>query len=283
MSSSYMTEPSAKVILDSISPDGHRLTTFEVVMHRFVLAEANTHRVFSKNSASSRAIPVEKMLAQYDDFPALPVKWTSEQPGMSGGKELEDSDLFEAQALLFDIHSYIGDKVNNYISDHPDKSTRLHKSVLNRVLEPFMYHKVIITSTDYDNFFAQRIHPDAQPEIAVVAEAMKKALDESIPNDTRYGQWHMPYVSEEEIQEHSYSTLLKISAARCARVSYLSHDGVRDISKDIDLFEKLTSADPPHYSPLEHVATPAFALERQQGNFNGWAQLRHEYREIQWL
>lgn len=262
----------AKVILDSISPLGHRLTTMEVTFHRFVLAEFNTHRQFSRNSASSRAIPLEKMLARLQTEETQPLSWPAEQPGMQGGATLEGADLDDAIALWEDIRDYTRYRIEDYISAHPEKSKRVHKSVINRLLEPFLQHTVIVSSTEWDNFFAQRCSPLAQPEIRVVAEQMREALNASTPTEVGFGEWHTPYVYETDLSE---SERRMVSVARCARVSYLTHDGVPNVDKDLKLYEKLVGANPPHYSPLEHVATPADVGETVPGNFEGWHQLRH--------
>lgn len=277
-----MTRPSAKIILDSISEKGDRLTTMEVVFHRFVLAEFNTHRVFSRNSASSRAIPVEKQLTRYIDDPAIPLELPAEQPGMQGGSSLEGQDYIDAQILIDSIHSFTGNMVMTYLKDHPNKSNRLHKSVLNRYLEPFMWHTVIVTSTEYENFFKQRCSPLAQPEIRAVAEEMERVYRESTPELIMAGEWHTPYILDDEYFLDQ-DELKRLSAARCARVSYLTHDGKRDITEDFKLFERLASADPGHWSPLEHVATPySPGLVRRlsspnKGNLKGWRQMRHDF------
>lgn len=264
-------KPSAKVILDSISPLGHRLTTIEATMHRFVLAEFNTHRIFSRNSASSRAIPVEKQLQRILENPAFPLVWAAEQPGMQGGGELEGRDLHDAQDLFRESWNDTVDLIKLYLDSKTYKSSRLHKSLINRLLEPFMWHTVIVTSTDYSNFFKLRCSPLAQPEIRVVAEAMREAYFSSTPTVVNYGEFHTPYIDE----EFCVRDTLKVSAARCARVSLLTHDGVRSPDKDVELFEKLISANPKHESPLEHVASPARLSEAPLGNFSGWHQLRH--------
>lgn len=265
--------PAAKVILDSVSPEGSRLTTMEVRFHRFVLAEFNTHRVFSRNSASSRAIPVAKQLEMVSEWPALPVKWAAEQPGMQGGSELEGQDRRDAVALFGDVHDVVTGMVDAYLERHPDKSTRLHKSLINRLLEPFMWHTVIVTATEWGNFFDQRCSPLAQPEIEAVALLMEEALAASTPQRLFYGEWHLPYVTGTIDALEDLDTKLALSAARCARVSYLNHDGVRDIDADVKLFKRLRDAEPPHFSPFEHQATPKVQCNR--GNFDGWMQYRH--------
>lgn len=275
---------SAKVIKDSVSEAGDRLTTMEVVCHRFVLAEFNTHRAFSRNSASSRAIPLHKQIERVRKDPAIPMVWASEKPGMSGGAEIDSPG---AATLAWLDASEEAVQHAQHMAD-----LGVHKSLCNRLLEPFMWHTIIVSATDWDGFWKQRCSPLAQPEMRLCAEAMKLAYNESTPTFVQYDQWHMPYVSERDFSEEEFDSaasaieiVKQISAARCARVSYLTHDGVRDPSKDLDLFQKLATADPPHASPLEHVATPGrtnpslIAGEispKTPGNFTGWRQLRHD-------
>lgn len=268
-----MTEISAKVITDSFSPYGNRLTTMELVYPRFIHSEFMTHRVFSRNSASSRAIPVTKTLERVAHDPALPVVWTSEQSGMQGGAELMDNDLADAMSLFNEIRIHTLNEIGRYITGHPH--VRLHKSLLNRLLEPFAWHTVIVSATEWTNFFGLRCSPLAQPEIQDLAYKMRDALEASTSTEIGHGQWHLPYIQEDEIDEYELRVLCKVSAARCARVSYLTHDGVRDIEKDIELCDRLMSAEPAHASPLEHVATPRAPRFSNPGNFVGWAQFRH--------
>lgn len=292
-----MIEPSAIVRADSITATGARLTTFEVVMHRFVLAEFNTHRVFSRNSASSRAIPVSKQIKKIDDNPAWPLEWPCEQPGMQGGVPLEGDDLALAQEFWEFAESSAMASVETYLKMvkqlHPDadadelKKHTLHKSLINRILEPFMWHTVIVTSTEWENFFRQRLSTLAQPEIRVPAEKIYEALMASEPTLLYDGDWHLPYIRKEDYDAADLESLKKISVARCARVSYLTQDGVRDLSEDLKLFDRLITADPPHYSPMEHVATPNHKnvtwLDGEPlallGNFPGWSQLRHHGKQ----
>lgn len=277
----------AKVIADSITPHGRRLTTVEATIHRFVLAELNTHRVFSRNSASSRAIPLVKQLDRMADNPAWPVSWPAEQPGMQGGAELDPHDLTDAQNLWQDVYSYTWERVSQYLNMKPSGNERLHKSVVNRLLEPFMYHTVIISATEWDGFFAQRCSPLAQPEIRIVAEAIRDAITLSEPV-TRYAAdglaldradwmgWHLPYMTQQDLRDCAScgEDPRHVSAMRCARVSYLTHDGVRDVQVDAEKYRDLVSASPPHWSPLEHVARPAEEFEMAGANFRGWVQLR---------
>lgn len=245
------TQPSARVIADSVSPGGDRLTTMEVVVHRFVLAELNTHRVFSRNSASSRAIPVHQQVQRVLDDPAVPVSWPAEQRGMQGGEPLGVDCEARARNVWLRARVSAVNDVQALVR------SGLHKSVTNRLLEPFMWHTVVITSTAWKNFFGLRLGVLAQPEIRAAANAMFEAYSYSEPRPLEVGQWHLPYVRAEDWEDNRDETLIKVSAARCARVSYLTQNGVRDIEKDIELYDRLTSADPMHASPLEHVATPA--------------------------
>jgi len=266
-----MTEPTARVLLDSISPKGNRLTTLEVVMHRFVLAEFNTHRVFSRNSASSRAIPVKKQMERVRTDPALPLSWPAEQKGMQGGAELT------GVARQYAIETWLDARDSALRHAETLLNFKVHKSVVNRLLEPFMWHTVIVSSTNWQGFWDQRCSLLAQPEIHAAADAMHDAYSHSTPDEVAWGEWHMPLIEDTELRECSVFNYdpRHISAARCARVSYLTHDGQRSYDADQELFDRLSTAEPPHASPLEHVATPS-AMFWQQGNFDGWRQLRHE-------
>lgn len=270
-------EPRAQVIADSVSSSGVRVTTMEVTFHRFILAEVNTHRVLSRNSASSRAIPLEKMLARAVGTPALPLQWPREQPGMSGGDELEGTALEDAMHLLAKIRNYTTRVLSEYIVDHPDKSTRLHKSILNRPLEWFMWHTAILTSTEWGNLLKQRDHPDAQPEFRALAQLIRKALEESTPVRTGPYGFHIPYYDPERDVELSLEDRLKVSVARCARVSYLTHDGERDTAEDIRMHDETLWAKG-HWSPMEHQAllVPPISRIPHFGNLQPpWRQLRH--------
>lgn len=286
-------QPSAKVISDSVAyfPDrlgvlqdgspavyGKRLTTMEVVMNRFVLAEFNTHRMFSRNSASSRAIPVKKQIEKVRNDIAYPRGWPAEQKGMQGGDLLPE---FESDCArdVWDVAAR-----NAIASAEVLVNLGVHKSVTNRLLEPFMWHTAVVTSSEWENFFTQRCSPLAQPELRATAEAMYTALLESTPTPLKVGEWHLPYTDSEDwkwaetrdIPSKAVHLLKMLSVARCARVSYLTQDGKRDPGLDVDMYARLIEAAPPHASPLEHVATPVEEFEYGLGNFRGWRQLRHE-------
>ena len=240
----------------------------EVVMHRFVLAEFNTHRVFSRNSASSRAIPITKQIKQIRDNLAYPVEWGSNQRGMQAGPVLDEIRETSARSVWKAASEVAISAAEAFIG------FEVHKQVANRLLEPFLWHTAIVSSTEWDNFFTQRCGPLAQPEIRVVAEAMQDALNASTPTTVKHNKWHTPYIQPDEQPMLSIQSRIKISAARCARVSYLTHDKRRDFDADLDLYKKLVSAQPPHASPLEHIATPHEGIT--VGNFEGWDQWRHK-------
>lgn len=263
---------SAKILADSVSEQGHRLTTMEVCFPRMVLAEFNTHRTFSRNSASSRAIPIEKQLAKIIDQPFIPSYWGANQSGMQAEHELDNTAKVQAKTEWIAARDSALAHVKNLLT------IGLHKQLANRLLEPFMWQTVIVTATEWNNFFALRANVMAQPEIRTVAEMMLDAYTASTPKLLAEGEWHLPLIQPLEydgVFEKS-ADARKISAARCARVSYLTHDGTRDLAADIVLYDRLTSGG--HMSPLEHTARPLTSDELTEsewrGNFKGWMQLR---------
>lgn len=280
-----MTErlESARVILDSINQQGNRLTTMELCFWRPMLAEFNTHRSHSRNSASSRAIPVVKQLEKLRKNPAFPLVWASEQKGMQGGAELTGDDLDDAKALFENVYMHTLEAVTQYVHWHPideEGKARLHKSLLNRLLEPFMWHTVIASATDagWANFFQLRssyFTELAQPEIMVVADLAWDAYQASEPTLLQVGEWHTPYILAGEYEAFDVEIRKQVSVARSARVSYLTHEGVRDPQEDVAMYGRLVAAVPRHDSPMEHVATPALRGEETPGNFDGFHQLRH--------
>ena len=269
---------SAKVILDSVNPhNGVRLITSELTYPRFIHAEFMTHRQFSRNAASSRAIPTRKMLKMVQENPAMPVAWGKNRRGMSASKEVED--ILGCQKLWLEAR----DKAVKYAQEMYDLG--LHKQIVNRVLEPWKWITVICSTTFTSNFMALRNHEDAQPEIAHLARLWDDAINASEPRER---VWHMPYIQGDE-HGLALNVQQKISVARCARVSYLTHDGKRDIDKDLQLYERLlTGSGHGHWSPFEHVAMSTdmqgcyydFATDTWSwepircGNFKGWLQYR---------
>lgn len=262
-----------RVIADSVSPAGVRLTTLEVTMPRFVLAEFNTHRMFSRNAASSRAIPVARRIEAVLDDPVLPVEWGKNQRGMQAREEVDAIERDKALWAWLEARGWAATFAAEL------DAVGLHKQLANRLIEPWAWITVVVTATEWANFFAQRCHPDAQPEFRVAAELMRDVLAASEPTSIAADEWHLPYVDDDELPEIPPSIwvrgLARLSVARCARVSTLTHDGGRDPDADVALYERLVAADPPHASPLEHVATP-IAANVWCSNFRGWCQHRHQ-------
>lgn len=268
---------SVKIIADSISQDGHRLTTFQLRYWRAIHADLMSHRAFSRNASSSRAIPVKKMLQQVWNDPAMPVHWGVNRPGMQAKEQLKGWRLALTK-LLWKTAS----KVACGFAWGAIK-LKLHKQVANRLLEPWQYIHVVLTATEFDNWFELRDHEDAQPEIQKLAREMKEAMDKHSPTVLKEGEWHLPYITEYDkdtarLVYFNEDLLKKISSARCCRVSYLKHNGTpASVEEELDLCDKLASVKPLHASPFEHVATPsATNVDGQWGNFKGWRQYRKE-------
>lgn len=269
----------AKVIADSISHTGIRLTTLQLCYPRFIHSEFMTHRVFSRNASSSRAIPVARMISQVWSNPAMPVHWGQNQPGMQAHQQLTGWRL-----TLTKLAWRTAAKAAACIAWTMDKAGA-HKQVANRILEPFQWIHVIVTSTEWSNFFSLRYHADADPTIRQLAIVMKDAMQESSPAKLTRTQWHLPYVTAQEQANNPMETLLKASAARCARVSYLTHEGkTPSLHQDIKLYARLIDSAPMHASPVEHQAKPdthftvdsdpRWSNPSMHGNFNGWIQHR---------
>jgi thymidylate synthase ThyX len=260
---------SARILADSVSPAGDRVTTMEITYPRMVHAEFMTHRVFSRNAASSRAIPVKKTIERVKTNPAMPAEWGTNQKGMQAGEPLDAHAAAKAEEAWLAARDSAVEHAEQLLS------MGLHKQVVNRVLEPFTWITVIVTGTDWDGFFKQRatIHsPLADPTLRVIADMMHARYQASVPTPLgAAGQWHAPFIDEHDA-ELGLLDRLKVSAARCARVSYLTHDGRRDHADDLRLFNDLVTNG--HWSPLEHVCTfQPGAL----GNLTGFSQLRHAF------
>lgn len=261
----------AKVILDSVSPNGVRLTTLEVVFPRIVLAEFNTHRVFSRNSASSRAIPVKKMLERVQVDPYVPETWGKNRSGMQATEALSPSEAVNARDAWLDARDDAVKHVQRLLD------IGVHKQTTNRILEPWLWHTCIVTATEWANFRHLRTHTDAHPAIQNTARAIALVLDESKPTTLRFGEWHTPFIRDDDDADLDTDQRCKVSIARCARVSYLTHDGRRDVKADLGLFDRLRNAG--HMSPFEHVAMPTGDFEYRDrfdfGNFAPpWLQWR---------
>lgn len=263
----------AEVLLDSVNPAGQRLTTFVLRFPRFVLPEFNTHRMFSRNASSSRAIPTAKLMQQLGDDPVIPVEWGRNQSGMQAREVLDATGAAAAAAEWL--------RARDTALAHAEqlRATGVHKQIVNRLLEPWMWASVIVSSTTYDNFFTLRCHPDAQPEIKRLADLMRAAYQASSPVRRPAGEWHLPFVGDDD-RALSPEEQRQVSVARCARVSYLTHGGTRDIEADKQLHQRLLDAG--HWSPFEHVAVAA-ADDARFNNFCGWQAYRHQMEQARTL
>jgi len=258
----------AKVLADSTNTCDNRLTTMELVYPRCVHSEILTHRMFSRNSASSRAIPVEKMIQQVETNPFIPLHWGKAQKGMQAYEELTAREIGECRyQWAYSCRWAIG-TVKRLAE------IGLHKQIANRLLEPWMWITVIVTGNEgaWNNFFALRCHHEAEPHIQKIAGMAREVRSQSIPQKLSAGQWHLPLIGFEGDELLSDEDKVKVSVGRCARVSYLTHDGIRDVQADIDLHDRLLASK--HFSPFEHVAMDyEFTFVEFQGNLgSGWRQ-----------
>lgn len=302
-----VTNITAKVICDSINEAGQRVTTLEIEYPRFILAELNTHKMLEKNSSSSRAIPIMRMIEQIDSNMAMPLYWGKAKSGMQADGEVDDLTKQMAKT------SWVGDFYRLKESAIWMDDMFIHKQTANRLLEPFQMMKTVITGTDWDNFFNLRIHPDAQPEFCMLAYKMYKAMQESEPFLLKEDEWHLPYLKRSrgeqgEIQYYPKGVLVskyleleeaqRISASCCAQTSYRKSDD--SLEKADKVFDMLINAEVIHSSPFGHLATPAVFKETIEisnvfeylekvegvthvrkdgtpcsGNLTGWISYRH--------
>jgi hypothetical protein len=304
---------SAKIVADSIMPAGHRLTSMEVVMPRIILAEFNTHRMLSRNSASSRAIPFKKMVEVVKSNPFIPLKWLQDHSGMQGivyitnsfgismrtGQWLEARDkAIEWATVLNERVNYVGGSTNYKAVALTDEEggAGITKQLCNRLLEPFMWHTVLCSATEYENFFALRAEGAAEIHMQKVAETMLKCMNTSVPRKLLAGEWHIPYgdgilISGIGGLEFNTMEVVKIATAKCAQVSYtvVDQEGKpMDYAKLIALHDRLAASG--HFSPFEHCARVMTEEDMQvtglknamnshivngwSGNFRGFIQYR---------
>lgn len=286
----------AAIIADSISPAGIRLTTLQLRYPKFIHGEFMTHRVFSRNASSSRAIPVERLIKDVIDDPVYPSFWGKNQPGMSADEECNELIKF-GQGFTRE-EAWDKAREETIYTARKFHEAGYHKQIVNRLLEPFCHINVVVTATEWSNFFALRCHKDAQPEMRILAEAIRDVMESgSGPVRREPGfSWHLPYVTVDEwrsllarhaaIQDHAFDIGRRISVARCARVSYLTQDGRSpNIDEDLKLYERLVGSVPLHASPCEHQAIPdcpykggeagsKWQQPHLHGNFTGWIQYR---------
>ncbi len=234
-----------EILADSINPAGNRITTGLWTYPRFIHSEIMTHRMLVKNSASSRAIPVTKMIQAIRDNPAMFEQYGRANKGMEAQELMEDGEI----AAFEDAWKEAGKACAEFASDW-GKDTA--KQIVNRILEPWMHMTVVITGTDWHNFFALRANHAAQPEFQVLAYRWLDAYLKSEPVRKEWGEWHLPITSLREQCVYPTEALLKISTARCARTSYTNHDKVYDVPKDFATHDGLLKSG--HMSPTEHQA-----------------------------
>ena len=228
-----------------------------------------THRMFSRNAASSRAIPVEKMLKRVKENPFVPIHWGVNQKGMQADLQFSGDDAQHCEEIWLQTRDASVASVESLLQ------IGLHKQIANRLLEPWMWITVICTGNQiaYENFFKLRCHPAAEPHIQKVAYLLRDQYDASQPKLLQACEWHLPLTGFDGDEVLSELELVKVSTARCARVSYLTHDGRRDIQADIELHDRLKESG--HWSPFEHVAQ---ALVGKGGNLGPhWTQYRKQF------
>lgn len=285
--------PTATVVADSINQQGNRLTTFQLRYWRGIHSEFMTHRKFSRCAGSSRARPSQAIIDQVRSTPWGPPSWGANQPGMQAYAELSPEKTLIAKATWVHAANNAAAQALLLLREGA------HKQIVNRLLEPFTFIDVIVSSTEYNNWWALREDEAADPSIQLLAKSMHEAFDASTPKLLGVGDWHLPFVDIEKetaaainyLQKQNAThhitamevtqVLQKVSAARCARTSYRNFDGtVAPIEDDVVLFKKLVSSTLVHASPLEHQATPdawidnKWAHPNMHGNFTGWVQHR---------
>lgn len=273
---------SVQIIADSVAPHGARLTTFQLRYPRMVHAEFMTHRAISRNASSTRAIPMSKQIATVVTDPAMPVYWGKNQKGMQATEELSPEMAEQARAEWIAARDIAVEHVMKLVEQG------IHKQLAGRLIEPFAHISVVATATGegWANFFALRCDKNAMPEIQALAVPMARAYRDSAPEVSDDDGFHLPYLTVDEVAEaYEYRKIpislrdkagprfTAMSVARCARVSYLTHDGLKaSVDDDIALHNMLKNNG--HWSPFEHVGSPAPYRDTRSGNFVGWFQYR---------
>lgn len=314
-----MSDPFVKVVAFSVSPQGIPLITAHFKYWRAIHSEVMTHRDFSRNGRSSRAVPVAKILEEVRNDPFVPRHWGKNQKGMQAGEECNkkiDYDPPEGGGRFDAVSEFVGLwsesredawlHARDYAADVAEcfSIAGYHKQVPNRLLEPFMWMHTLVTSTNWANFFALRDHPDAEPHLRDLAQLAKEEFGRWRGKGTllQPGEWHTPYVDDEEkaeiwlnrfgggqgdqtghLADECSKLIRKISAARCARISYEPFDGDGSVEAELRRYDALVRSAPVHASPVEHQATPdvlrsvtAGEWQTREGhrNFRGWIQHR---------
>lgn len=318
----------AIIVCDSLNANNERLVTMIARFPRCILAEINTHRVFSRNSASSRARSVKTTISSVMNDPYIPL-FSRNHKGMGGALMTDPNKIKEATRLWLkardnavenELRLLVGDKdnikaenweqivdyyyTNIYNSEGLSDQTALsvHKQNANRLIEPFMWHEALITSSYWTNFYNLRISEFAQPEIHAIATLMRAAMDASTPK-TR--PMHIPFVADNTVNVENLfnfswdelKTILMNSAAECCRISYKDRSTMQNRQDNTALATRLLHDG--HMSPLEHQAIDLQVYKnlskgsrfgednvnikgQLNGNLSqGWVQLRHMFEHVQ--
>lgn len=286
-----MSGYACKIVLDSKSEGGKRITSIQATLPLIIQNEMLTHRAFSRGSASSRAIPVKKMIQSVYDSPFIPDKWYRNAKGMQPGAEITDKDTIDLC-----LSSWLRSRDQaaleaEFLSTEMDVA----KEIANRLLGPFFWSTMIITSTHWCNFFNLRCHPMAQRQIRVIAEMMRDRFMMSVPVPVKTGGLHAPYTltadwadicihprspkDHDKTFSQEQELILQVATGRVARVSYVNQDGIRDVNDDIKLYNRLIAQIPLHAGPLEHSARALANPYTWSGNFMGWEQYRKTMKD----
>lgn len=292
-----------EVILASRGANGAPpLYTIRMRYPRIIHAELMTHRVFSRNARSSRAVPVKTMLLETTSIPFIPWHWGKNRKGMQAGEDCNEPILLQGYPNYYDFDTPVS-RENAWLHAR-DRAVEVaeafmtagyHKQIPNRLLEPFSWIDTLITATDWANFLWLRDHKDAEPHLQDLARLVKQAIDSAEIQVLEEGEWHLPYITDKEYWEFrkpwrkpevSMLELCKLSAARCARISYEPFDGDASYERELERYDSLVKSDRVHASPLEHQAQVdrydadyedfgAWDCEHLRGNFApGWIQYR---------
>lgn len=274
------SQVSAKVVAHSKAKQtGKEIITFELEFPRIVLAEFNTHNALSKNSSSSRAIPVLTMLEQVRKSPSMPIRFGAANKGMQDAGEHNDLVIVSNELAESWGGMYPDDAWYYAANQAADLAQAFHeagyaKQICNRLIEPFQRMKVVMTATELANFLWLRDHQAADPTIEALAKEIKRAYINSEAVELDVGDWHVPYFGGEgvgywlkgcgiDLQE-----ALDISASCAAQASYRKLDDSLEKAKSV--VERLNLGvdinEPMHVSPTEHQATP---IAETKGCFGG--------------
>jgi len=285
-----------EVILASASYNNpFPIYTIRMRYPRPIHGEIMTHRDFSRNARSSRAVPVLTMLNEVRTIPYVPWHWGKNQKGMQADEEcnvpiyFQDFENDQLEMSREEAWLYARDMAANIAEGFMNSG--YHKQNPNRLLEPFSWIDTLITSTKWDNFLWLRQHHAAEPHLQDLANLVAQAIEEAKVQNIGLNEWHLPYISDQELSMYNLDTLKKLSAARCARISYKPFNGDSTIEAEISRYNLLVTDERVHASPIEHQATPDVPINQRSahekpknkiiwansalhGNLTGWIQAR---------